>query len=67
MPDATEFIDVPKTGISSSEPGTLGLARRRSGRHAGVLAGDEPEKQPLARARAEKQFVKLINKFMKLE
>lgn len=54
IPDTTEFEDAPATSVFNSEPGAPGLQRRRSGRHAGLLAGDEPVKRPLARARAEK-------------
>jgi hypothetical protein len=43
------------------------LTKRRSVRLLGNLPGDEPVKKPLDRKRADKQFVKLIMKFMRLE
>ena len=68
LPDTTEFEDAPKMAISSSaDQGPGGLKRMRSGRTLGTLMGDEPVKKPLDRKRAEKQFTKLINKFMRLE
>jgi hypothetical protein len=39
----------------------------RSGRAVGVLTGDEPPKKTLDRKRADKDFCKLIKKFVLLE
>lgn len=66
LPDTTEFVDNPVMAVSFSE-GVTGLQRRRSVRQLGNLPGDEAEKRPLDKKRVEKQFVKLINKFMRIE
>ena len=53
-------------GVFNSEGG-LPTLKKRNSRKMGNLPGDEPIKKPLDRKRAEKHFVKLINKFMRIE
>lgn len=51
--------------VSNSEGGVT-LQRKKSGRVIGSLPGDEPAKKTLERKRADKQFKKLIEKFMRI-
>ena len=67
LPDTTEFEERPNVVVSNSEGG---LKRNRSNKSAlekGLLPGDEPVKKTLCRKRADKAFVKLMNKFMNIE
>ena len=65
MPDTTEFEEVPTMAVSNSEGGVT-LQHKKSGRVIGSLPGDEPAKKTLERKRADKQFKKLIEKFMRI-